>query len=273
MRQLLVVLIFLLATPVYGAVYPMGTPIAYVRSFPTEAIPTNVFVPVRVQFINDTSATVGGLYFSDQYPSWVSVDPGTATLNGQPVEFSHESGDVLMPGRRSFRWIIEDPEGSGGRGVLAPGDLLVIDYWIRGAISGSFTTIGDGWFGLLNGSESTPINGWDGHSPLLTFGNSTDAVPTGPGNHLAAAYPNPFNPSTTLSFESAADQGRLRLVIVGTTGRELRVLASGIFAAGSHSVVWDGRDDAGNPLPSGLYLARLTSGHGLEGSQKLMLLK
>ena len=144
---------------------------------------------------------------------------------------------------------------------------------IRAGGEGAFTTNGDGWFGLRNSSDDTPVHGWDGHSPLLTFGNSTDVAPVGPGNLLAAPYPNPFNPSTTLRFETTAEQSFLRLAIVDTAGRQLRVLAQGRFESGTHSVVWDGRDDAGSPLPSGVYLARLTSGNGLEGSRKLMLVK
>ncbi|MCB1161736.1 MAG: FlgD immunoglobulin-like domain containing protein [Candidatus Krumholzibacteriia bacterium] len=273
MRHLLVILICLLAMPVQGAIYPPNTPMAYVREYPTGTLPAGVFVPVRVQLVNNSSDTIGGLYFSDQYPTWITVAPGTVTVNDEPVEFAYENGDVLMPGRRSFRWILDDPSGPGGRGVLAPGDRVVISYSIRAGGEGAFTTNGDGWFGLRNSSDDTPVHGWDGHSPLLTFGNSTDVAPVGPGNLLAAPYPNPFNPSTTLRFETTAEQSFLRLAIVDTAGRQLRVLAQGRFESGTHSVVWDGRDDAGSPLPSGVYLARLTSGNGLEGSRKLMLVK
>jgi hypothetical protein len=273
MRHLLVLLICLLAMPVRGAVYPPGTPLAYARDLPGGTNPVGVFVPIRVQFINNSSDTVEGLYFSDQYPTWITVDPGTITINGELAEFSHESGDVLMPGRRSFRWILDDPQLPNGRAVLAPGDHVIIDYSIRASQVGTFTTNGDGWFALRSGGEELPVNGWDGHSAPLAFDGSTDAAPAGPGNLLAAPYPNPFNPSTTLRFETTAEQRFLRLAIVDTAGRQLRLLVDGRFEPGMHSVIWDGRDAAGNPLPSGLYLARLTSGQGLEGSQKLMLVK
>jgi len=67
--------------------------------------------------------------------------------------------------------------------------------------------------------------------------------------------------------------GPLRLLVVDAGGRVLRELAAGTFPAGHHTVEWDGRDDAGRRLPSGLYLARLIGDQGLVGAQKLMLLK
>ena len=55
-------------------------------------------------------------------------------------------------------------------------------------------------------------------------------------------------------------------------GRRLRLLAMGDLAAGRHSVVWDGRDEAGRSLPSGIYLYRLSSGEG-RITRKMLLVK
>ena len=88
---------------------------------------------------------------------------------------------------------------------------------------------------------------------------------------LAQNYPNPFNPSTSIGF-SLAQPASVKLVIADILGREYRTLVDGHLPAGSHQVVWDGRDDAGQALPSGIYLYRLVNGgHAL--TRRLILLK
>jgi len=69
-------------------------------------------------------------------------------------------------------------------------------------------------------------------------------------------YPNPFNPSTTISF-NLPDESRVMLEIYDITGRKIRVLAEGRYPAGSHRVVWDGRDSNGQAVASGVYAYRL----------------
>lgn len=75
-----------------------------------------------------------------------------------------------------------------------------------------------------------------------------------PGNfYLSRNYPNPFNPSTSIKYETASD-GHVSLVIYDVTGRKVKTLADGFMSAGQHSIVWDGCDDSGMPVSSGVYL-------------------
>jgi flagellar hook assembly protein FlgD len=97
-----------------------------------------------------------------------------------------------------------------------------------------------------------------------------DVVPAAPGGTLAVA-PNPFNPSTTLRFDLAAS-GTVQAEICDLGGRVVRRLARGVMAAGPVVLAWDGRDDAGFPLPSGVYVARVT-GAGPARTAKLVLAK
>lgn len=73
---------------------------------------------------------------------------------------------------------------------------------------------------------------------------------------LLPAYPNPFNPQTTLRFEIPA-AGRVQLEVFDARGRRVARLQDAALPAGSHETTWDGRDDAGQPAPSGVYFARL----------------
>jgi hypothetical protein len=70
--------------------------------------------------------------------------------------------------------------------------------------------------------------------------------------------PNPFNPATTISFSLSA-RSETELSIYSATGQRIRTLVSGNQTAGSHSVIWDGLDDSGKPVSSGVYLSRLTA--------------
>ena len=85
------------------------------------------------------------------------------------------------------------------------------------------------------------------------------------------AYPNPFNPETTISF--TLEQSEATLITVFTLdGRPVRLLADRIFSAGKNTASWNGLDDNDRGLPSGSYLIRLQTASGIRQS-KVTLLK
>jgi len=92
-----------------------------------------------------------------------------------------------------------------------------------------------------------------------------------PRTVLKQNAPNPFNPSTTISF-TLADAGATELRVFNVRGQNIRRLVAGSLEAGEHSVVWDGRNDNGATVPSGIYFYKLTSG-SFEGMQRMVLLK
>jgi GDSL-like Lipase/Acylhydrolase family/FlgD Ig-like domain len=83
--------------------------------------------------------------------------------------------------------------------------------------------------------------------------------------------PNPFNPSTALTFDLPA-RAEVRLLIFDSSGRAVRELVRGIREPGTHGVFWDGRRDDGQPAGSGVYFARLATG-GETRTRKLILLR
>jgi hypothetical protein len=76
---------------------------------------------------------------------------------------------------------------------------------------------------------------------------------------LAEAHPNPFNPQTTIRF-SIAGESPVRLEVYGLDGRRIAVLVDETLPAGSHEAVWQGRDDTGRRVASGVYFSRLLAG-------------
>ncbi len=84
-------------------------------------------------------------------------------------------------------------------------------------------------------------------------------------------WPNPFNPKTTIRF-NLDTEGAARLAVYDASGRLLRVLANREFEAGEHALEWNGRDEAGQLMSSGVYFAKLKNIDG-EDLEKLVLLK
>jgi len=88
---------------------------------------------------------------------------------------------------------------------------------------------------------------------------------------IQGAYPNPFNASTTISFKLPAS-GFTQLVIYNITGQKVRELVAETMTAGIHNVMWDGRDDGGNVLSSGVYISQLSYGE-LVTHKRMVLIK
>lgn len=88
---------------------------------------------------------------------------------------------------------------------------------------------------------------------------------------LLPNFPNPFNAGTLIPL-TLSEAGALALRIYNLAGQPVRTLASGFLPAGRHELVWDGRDQEGRALPSGVYLARLEVGKTLF-THKLLMVK
>jgi aminopeptidase N len=99
---------------------------------------------------------------------------------------------------------------------------------------------------------------------------SVPAEKAGPA-FLAQNTPNPFNPATQIRFGSSRS-GRVSLRVFDLQGRMLRTLLAGHVEAGEHIVRWNGKNDAGEALASGVYLYRLVGPDGVR-ERKMTLLR
>lgn len=84
-------------------------------------------------------------------------------------------------------------------------------------------------------------------------------------------YPNPFNPQTTVTF-GLPQATEVHLVVYDLLGREVTRLSHGRLEAGYYQVVWNARDSLGRPVPSGVYIVRMTTPY-FSKSIKMLLLK
>lgn len=111
------------------------------------------------------------------------------------------------------------------------------------------------------GASNTPVN---------TSNEDFESVPN--AFTLKGNFPNPFNPTTTISYELST-AGQVSLTVFDILGREIVNLVDGILPAGQYETAWDGLDAEGNVVPSGTYLYRLSSGDGNSQSKVMTLLK
>ncbi len=90
--------------------------------------------------------------------------------------------------------------------------------------------------------------------PLVTSVAEEATLPD--GNRLEQNYPNPFNAETTISFV-VAKSAYVELVVYNAVGQTVRTLVGGQCVVGEHRIVWNGRDDVGESLASGRYVAKM----------------
>jgi predicted outer membrane repeat protein len=89
--------------------------------------------------------------------------------------------------------------------------------------------------------------------------------------HIEGNYPNPFNPRTNIVYY-LPNEGPAELAIYNVRGRRLAILVDQVQAAGRHSVAWNGRDENGSELASGVYFVRLEFGGDVQ-KRKIVLVK
>ena len=123
-------------------------------------------------------------------------------------------------------------------------------------------------FKLLSGGKLTTLEGkvpaWSDNGLFMVSSLSQVVMPE--VYSLRQAYPNPFNPTTTLSFAIPVDAA-VSLSIYNMQGREVSTLIDANMDAGYHSVVWDA-----NSYASGVYFVKMMAGEFVN-TQKLMLIK
>jgi len=106
--------------------------------------------------------------------------------------------------------------------------------------------------------------------PFPYVGNDDEVIP-GLVTKLQKNYPNPFNPTTTISF-SLAKAGKTSLAVYNLKGQLVTHLVNAEMDKGIHHIVWDGRDASNRGVASGIYFYRLISGNYVE-TKKMMLMK
>jgi len=173
------------------------------------------------------------------------------------------------------QYIEDSMKGRHLKGLISTPTTSGPDDWSILTSSGGFDiSAGDSItvsFALVWGTSLAEIqDASDNAEVALLMTPASEPLPVMPFG-LAQNRPNPFNPRTTISF-NVERAGHAELTVYDLSGRRVKTLASQSYPVGEHSVVWDGTNDAGARMPSGMYVYKIVCGDQIM-SKKMMLIK
>jgi hypothetical protein len=181
--------------------------------------------------------------FEMTYPSWLEFAgiEKTKASDGFVEIGAREAGN----GRIRAGGYSHEPFADGG------GGFVVVRFLQRGESAGG-TVTADRFVDALEGAKPAEY----------AFEDGQNGSPTVSAYRLHQNHPNPFNPSTTIRFEIPNGDGSVRvaLAIYDVEGRKVRELVSGNRPGGTHYAEWDGKDETGRPVSSGVYFCVLRAG-------------
>ncbi|MFH1688642.1 MAG: C25 family cysteine peptidase [Candidatus Eisenbacteria bacterium] len=194
-----------------------------------------------------------------------------STISGNKIGVSAETGASPSLGD-----LMNDETGNNsimGNAIAAVANFTEGDFPIesRGNWWGTYPPTGRIFIGYVR------------YSPCLRTPPEAGTVGDGrdfddPGNPVPSMFrlgqcsPNPFNPVTSIDYDIPADGGSVDIAVFDVAGRLVTTLYSGHHESGTHSVTWDGRDDRGRDVASGIYFVRLDA-REFQASGKMILLK
>jgi hypothetical protein len=219
--------------------------------------------PVDVRTSAETSPVVGDLngdgmpeiVYGGESATLYALTANGATLPGFPIRLGAEARATPC---------ITDLDSDGRVDLVLPGWDQQVYVW---EFAGGYVRANTPWGSFKNNALR---NG------LYQYRNPTDTLgPVAPParSALFANVPNPFNPATTLRFDVGGEGAqRVRLHIFDVRGQRVRVLLDRAYAPGHYAERWDGRDDGGRPVASGVYFYRLETAD-LRAQRKMVLVR
>ena len=140
-----------------------------------------------------------------------------------------------------------------GRGLSTP----IKDYLVLNQLTGKF-------------EPSVIISGRQGYS-AIKFGEQEEPENIISKPVLKGNYPNPFNPTTTISF-SLPNEQEIELTIFNIKGQKVKTLYSGTADVGEHTIIWEGKDNNDKQVGSGIYFYKLET-NNKELTRKMLMMK
>ncbi len=240
------------------------------------------YAVIGVPFDDDNGSASGSAYiFYRCGTSWAEQTKLTASNASADDRFGRAvsiSGDYAVVGAM---WDDDNGSNSGSanifqrngsswsqQGLLTASDGAAYDdFGISVSISGDFAVIG------ASGDDD---NGDDSGSTYfyenLYIAVNPSSVQGIEYPELKSAYPNPFNPTTTISF-SIPNDNEVELTVYNIIGQKIKTIAQKEFNKGYHSINWNGDDELGKMVSSGIYFYKLNVNGKTEAVKKCLLLK
>ncbi len=154
---------------------------------------------------------------------------------------------------------------------------LTADYYKIVPIDGGFVDASGNYDGYLSYEkisgeiEIPPVSGLILKDSLATTVEKNISAQIR-GFELSQNYPNPFNPETVIKYQLPV-ASKLTIKIYNILGNEIRTLVDGKQPAGSHSAIWDGRNNSGKSVSSGIYFYRIIVNDEFKQTKRMLLMK
>lgn len=188
---------------------------------------------------------------SEAYATAAAAADGSSIVVYAPDPRTMSVDATVLTGSTVRVWWFDPADGSSGLVGDVPNGTVEIASWGSGD---RVFVLDDG--ALAFGAPGTPL-------PL-------SGPPSRTGARLEQNTPNPFNPGTTIRY-AVPGASRVRITVYDARGRAVRALVDRIDAGGAHSARWDGRDDEGVSMPSGVYYYRMRSKFGSDVKRMVLL--
>lgn len=226
--------------------------------------PTMIFQVVLFQ--NTSKILFAYQHVADNSGSTVGIENGDGFI-GLAVAYAqpYVHDQLLVKINNESEWLSQTPSS----GTIAPGGQAPVHLTANSAGMNA----GEYYANVIVRSNDpfTPDTTLLVHL-TVTGTTSIDRNPMLPLRFdLGQNFPNPFNPTTTIKYQLPVI-GTVRLVVYNALGQQVRTLVNGRVAAGYHDVTWNGRNDKGDPVGSGIYIYRFESG-SFRQVRKMLLIK
>ena len=248
----------------------------------------------------------GGWHEATPYPLTVSSGSGTVTLSGMdftakgnvyvvlspdnnptlPVELSHFSATMTAENYVQLTWTSQTESNLLGYNVYRNYDADLssarkISELIEGTNTSTAQTYiyvdqeleqdGTYYYWLQNVDLDGTVGFHGPASVVFSTGGGTGAPPIPLVTKLENAYPNPFNPDTTIRYQ-LKEPAKVEIDIYNLKGQRVRSFVQSHDAPGYYKITWDGCDGSGRTLSSGVYLYKMSAG-SYRAAKKLVLKK
>ncbi len=240
---------------------------------------------------NGSAALIGPIGFDAAYAQSMEFDPNDNTCYMAAFNYYNFEAELRMVNLSTGATTLIGPIGSGygveicGLGIagtglswidvnpvsgtIETGDSVEIKLYWNGQNTEKIIIPYDGYLGVMTNDPLLPVTNVRLHLEVTVGIADENIKPVSYALH--SNYPNPFNPTTTIRYDQK-ESGKVSLRIYNTLGQEVRTLVNRYETPGYKSVAWDGKDNTGRMVSSGIYIYRIETGSFVK-SRKMMMLK
>ena len=228
---------------------------------------------------NKRSGVNRGIYCARVSQSGVVLDPGgiliTTTESGDsPPSVSFDGTDFVVA------W---EDDGNICGSLVSPSGVVIDSFEICTQPYRQF------WPDMVSGPDEKVLITWSGWTPTINdqpantyriwgklypfnVGIEEEVVSTTEAFKLYQNYPNPFNPTTTIKFNTDITEKNTELIIYNIKGQKVKTLVNEKLNTGMQQVIWNGKDEKGKSVSSGIYFYKLDCGD-YTSVRKMILMK